>query len=115
MKFEARHLAWYLTHRLGHAVEVKDVERFSRGTSRQTWFVTFQSDRSENEETLVFRTDHATGSIEPTSLAQEYFMYERLGHTDVPVAKALWWEDDPAWTETPFYVRRKIEGSWNIP
>jgi len=115
MNFEAEHLARYLAHRLGHPVEVNDVERFSRGTSRQTWFVTFRSDRSDSDETLVFRTDHATGSIEPTSLAQEYFMYERLGHTDVPVAKALWWEDDPVWTEAPFYVRRKVEGSWNIP
>ena len=42
-------------------------------------------------------------------------MYERLGHTNVPVAKVLFWEDDPDWTDTPFYVRRKVDGNWNIP
>jgi aminoglycoside phosphotransferase (APT) family kinase protein len=115
MEFTTPHLTQYLTHRLGRPVEIKDIERFSRGTSRQTWFVTIHPGREGSDEALVFRTDHATGSIEPTSLAQEYFMYERLGHTDVPVAKALWWEEDTRWTETPFYVREKVEGSWNIP
>src|SRR3546814_11944674 len=42
-------------------------------------------------------------------------MYERLGHTNVPVAKALWWDEDPKWTDTPLYVRGKVEGNWNIP
>jgi aminoglycoside phosphotransferase (APT) family kinase protein len=70
---------------------------------------------SNEDEELVFRTDLAAGSIEPTDLAQEYFMYERLGHTQVPVAKVLFWEDDPAWTDGPFYVRRKVDGSWNVP
>lgn len=113
MDFSPGHLQRFLTHRLGGPIAVRSVERFSRGTSRQTWFV--EIDRDGAGDTLVFRTDLAAGSIEPTSLAQEYFMYERLGHTDVPVAEALFWEEDPAWTDTPFYVRRKVEGSWNIP
>ncbi|WP_156681243.1 phosphotransferase family protein [Sphingomonas profundi] len=116
MDFTPAHLARYLTHKLGEAVRVHDVERFSRGTSRQTWFVRISRPTSPAEdETLVFRADLAAGSIEPTSLAQEHFMYERLGHTAVPVAPVLFWEEDPAWTATPFYVRRKVEGSWNIP
>lgn len=115
MDFSADHLQRYLTHKLAVPAEIKSVERFSRGTSRQTWFVTIRRDGADADEALVFRADLAAGSIEPTSLAQEHFMYERLGHTDVPVAKVLFWEDDPAWTDTPFYVRRKVEGSWNIP
>lgn len=113
MDFSPGHLERFLTHKLGAPIAVRAVERFSRGTSRQTWFVDITRDGTD--DMLVFRTDLAAGSIEPTSLAQEYFMYERLGHTDVPVAKALFWEEDAAWTDTPFYVRRKVEGSWNIP
>lgn len=115
MDFSPAHLQRYLAHKLGVPVEIRNVERFSRGTSRQTWFVDIRRKGSDADETLVFRTDLAAGSIEPSSLAQEYFMYERLGHTDVPVAKALWWDDDPQWTDTPLYVREKVEGSWNIP
>jgi len=113
--FTPDHLRRYLTHKLGAPAEIHDVERFSRGTSRQTWFVTVTRSGSVESETLIFRTDLPAGSIEPSSLEQEYFVYERLGHTDVPVARVLFWEDDPAWTDRPFYVRRKIEGSWNIP
>jgi len=113
MDFSPDHLKRYLTHKFGTPVEIKNVERFSRGTSRQTWFVDIR--RNNADETLVFRTDLAAGSIEPSSLAQEHFMYERLGQTDVPIAKVLWWEEDPKWTDTPFYIRQKVEGSWNIP
>jgi aminoglycoside phosphotransferase (APT) family kinase protein len=65
--------------------------------------------------TVVFRSDMPSGSTIPTSLEQEYFMYERLGHTQVPVARVFWWEDDPAWAARPFYVREHLEGSWEIP
>lgn len=115
MDFSPNHLQHYLRHKFGEAVEIRDVERFSRGTSRQTWFVEIRRRSAAENETLVFRADLAAGSIEPTSLAQEHFVYERLGHTDVPVAKVLFWEEDPVWTDTPFYVRNKVEGSWNIP
>lgn len=115
MDFTPGHVQRYLTHKFGGPVDVRNVERFSRGTSRQTWFVDIRRGDASEDETLVFRTDLAAGSIEPTSLAQEHFIYERLNHTDVPVATVLLWEEDPAWTDTPFYIRRKVEGSWNIP
>lgn len=115
MDFSHSHLERYLTHKLGERVEIRRVERFSRGASRQTWFVEIHRLRTGEDETLSFRTDLAAGSIDPTTLEQEHFMYERLGHTDVPVAKVLFWEDDPEWTDTPFYVRRKVDGNWNIP
>ena len=115
MEFSRETLGRYLTHKLGEPVEVLGLERFSRGASRQTWFATVRRASAQADEELVLRTDLAAGSIDPTTLAQEYFMYERLGHTDVPVAEVLFWEDDPAWTEGAFYVRRKVDGSWNIP
>jgi aminoglycoside phosphotransferase (APT) family kinase protein len=115
VRFTEPHLSRYLTHKLGRPVQAREIERFSRGTSRQTWFVTVAGEGDADELTLVFRMDHPTGSIEPTALAQEYFMYQRLGGTAVPIARTLWWEEDPAWTQIPFYVREKVAGSWNIP
>lgn len=114
MDFSVGHLREYLGERLGTPVEVLDVERFGRGVSRMTWFVTCRRAGGE-EERLVFRLDPPAGSVEPTPLDQEYFLYERLGQTEVPVAEALWWEDAGRWTERPFYVRRAVEGSWNVP
>ena len=40
-----------------------------------------------------------------------------LGSTDVPHARALWWEDDPAWMPDgrPVYLREKVEGDWRLP
>ncbi len=114
MDFSVGHLREYLGERLGTPVEVLDVERFGRGVSRMTWFVTCRPAGGE-EERLVFRLDPPAGSVEPTPLDQEYFLYERLGQTEVPVAEALWWEDAGRWTERPFYVRRAVEGSWNVP
>lgn len=114
MDFSPDNLHRYLAHRLGAPVRIEAVERFSRGASRQTWFVSLRDADGQVDE-LVLRTDLAAGSIEPTSLEQEYFMYERLGRAGAPVAPVVLWEDDPAWTDTPFYVRRKVDGSWNIP
>ncbi|MDR2857090.1 MAG: phosphotransferase family protein [Novosphingobium sp.] len=114
MDFSVEHLSRYLGVRLGLPVEVLEVERFGRGVSRMTWFVTCRRDSGEAER-LVFRLDPPAGSVEPTPLDQEYFIYERLGRTDVPVAAALWWEDVGEWTGRPFYVRRAVEGSWNVP
>ncbi|MFA5524885.1 MAG: phosphotransferase family protein [Tissierellales bacterium] len=118
MEFTPAWLERYLSHRLGSAVIVKeeDITRFPRGSSRETWFINYRSkDDIEALKSIVFRLDFRGGSTDPSSLDQEYFMYERLGQTDVPVAKALWWEDDPSWTDRPFYTREHVEGSWDVP
>src|SRR5688572_30007453 len=51
------------------------------------------------------------------SLRQEYGIYDKLGRTNVPIAKVWWWEDDPQWSMEgrPFFVREQIDGSWNVP
>jgi aminoglycoside phosphotransferase (APT) family kinase protein len=105
----------YLKHRIGPDAVLVSEQRFSRGSSRITWFVDYRVSPDQPVQSVVFRGDHAGGSTIATSLEQEYFMYERLGHTAVPVAKALWWEDDSEWVERPFYVRERIEGSWDVP
>ncbi|PVX75696.1 phosphotransferase family protein [Paraburkholderia unamae] len=114
MEFSKASLTPYLRHKLGPACEVVEVEKFGRGTSRETWFVTCAGGQGEARH-LVFRRDPATGSVDFSPLNQEHFIYERLGRTAVPVARVLWWEDDPAWTDRPFYVREHVAGSWDIP
>ncbi len=114
MQFSNGNVAAYLTHKLKKPCEVVEIEKFGRGTSRETWFITFRCG-ADADEHLVFRRDPVTGAVDFSPLDQEYFMYERLGRTNVPVAKALWWEADPAWTDRSFYVRQHIEGSWHVP
>lgn len=113
MQFTHGNVAAYLTHKIGKRCEVVEIEKFGRGSSRETWFITCKADGVEQH--LVFRRDPEGGSTIPSTLWQEYFIYERLGRSDVPVAKTLWWEDDSAWAERPFYVRQHVEGSWNVP
>jgi aminoglycoside phosphotransferase (APT) family kinase protein len=110
-----RPLEEYLRHRLGPSTVLEKAVRFPRGSSRLTWFVDYRAEAGAPVRSVVFRGDFAGGATIHTSLEREYLLYERLGHTDVPVAQVLWWEDDPAWAPRPFYVREQIEGSWDIP
>ena len=66
---------------------------------------------------FVVRRDHDVGTVDPISLEVEYGIYRRLGSTAVPVTKALWFEDDPAWAPDgrPAYVRTRVEGHWRLP
>lgn len=113
MRFSNSNVSAYLTHKLGKSCEVVEIEKFGRGSSRETWFITFKADGATDH--LVFRRDPESGSTDFSSLSQEYFIYERLGRSKVPVGKALWWEEDAAWTQRPFYVRQHVAGSWNVP
>ncbi|MGE4411835.1 MAG: hypothetical protein AB7D33_14895, partial [Sphingobium sp.] len=113
MDFSLPHITEYLRHRLHPSVKATDVRQLGRGSSRETWVVSLSGQGQPSR--LVFRLDFPTGSIIPTSLEQEYHLYDQLGGTDVPVAGTLWWEDDPAWTDRPFYVRNHVEGSWHVP
>lgn len=105
----------YLAHRFGPAAKLVDSVRFPRGSSRETWFVEFRKNDAAPLSKIVFRSNFSSGSTIPSSLEQEYYMYERLGHTAVPVARVLWWEQDPAWATRPFYVREHVDGDWSIP
>lgn len=110
-----RPLADYLKHRFGPGAELIESVRFPRGSSRVTWFVDYRQSANGPLRKVVFRGDPPGGSTIPTSLEQEYFMYERLGRTNVPIARVLAWEDDPHWIARPFFIREHIEGSWSVP
>ncbi|HKY92005.1 MAG TPA: phosphotransferase family protein, partial [Nevskiaceae bacterium] len=111
-------LTAYLRQRLKReGAEATHVVKFPRGSSRETWFVEFRESEGAPTRKVVFRADLPSGSTIPSPLDQEYGIYERLGRTKVPVAKVLWWEDDPQWSMDgrPFFVREQVEGSWNVP
>ncbi|MFT4052935.1 MAG: phosphotransferase family protein [Novosphingobium sp.] len=113
MPFSAAELAPILSRHLGGGrCEVLHVEAFPRGSSRETRFVTFRLNGAERE--IVLRSDFPAGSTDPNPLDLEYFIYERLNDTDLPTARALFWEGDPAVTSRPFYAREKVAGDWNI-
>lgn len=113
MRFTAEELEPVLARHLGGAVRIAKVEGFPRGSSRETRFVTYAMDGGPQQE-LVLRSDFPAGSTDPNPLDLEYFIYERLNNADIPTAKALFWEDDPACTDRPFYAREKVDGDWNI-
>lgn len=115
MELLKRPLDDYIKHRFGTQAELIKEERFPRGSSRLTYFIDYRPTPGAQPVSLVFRGDFAGGSTIHTSLAQEYYMYERLGHTEVPIARVIAWEEDPAWTDRPFYIREQIEGSWIVP
>lgn len=113
-EFSAEWFASYLAGRFGRPVEVIEFEKFTRGTSRQTWFAGWL-DAEGSRNAVVLRADHPAGAGDPTSLDQEFAVYERLGLTGIPHARALWFESDGQMAPRPFYLRQRIAGSWQVP
>lgn len=81
------------------------LERVAGGQSNPTYFVTF-ADRS-----LVLRKKPA-GEVLPSAHAvdREFRVLTALGQTDVPVPRALFYEDDAGIVGTPFYVMERLPG-----
>jgi aminoglycoside phosphotransferase (APT) family kinase protein len=115
MELLKRPLSEYIAHRFGNGAELVSETRFTRGSSRVTWFVDYRPSPGAAVRSVVFRSDLKGGSTISSSLEQEHFMYERLGRTNVPVAKVICWDDDPEWVARPLFIREKLEGSWELP
>lgn len=100
-------------------VHVRELVKFPRGVSRETWFVDCDLERGGGvqRERFVIRRDLPGGSICLGDLRSEYEIYKRLNGADVPVAETLWFEDDPRMLDghRPFFVRRHVDGDWNVP
>jgi aminoglycoside phosphotransferase (APT) family kinase protein len=112
--------AWFAArlerlHPGASSVTVQQVERISRGVSRQTW--TVQATVDGRPEAFIVRRDHEAGSVIPTALRLEYEVYRRLVDAPVPTSAALWFEDDPAWMPDGriAYVRQEVAGHWYLP
>lgn len=105
----------YLRARLAaDALQVTSLRRNVGGMSRETWFAEVTGSRGSAAftDSLTFRIDHPDGAVVPVSLEREYLTFAALTPTCVPVAEALWYEEDPALLgRAPFYVRRTVPGS----
>jgi aminoglycoside phosphotransferase (APT) family kinase protein len=110
-----RPLADYIRHLYGEEAVLEHDVRHPRGSSRLTWFVDYRERPGADLSSIVLRADFEGGSTIHSSLEQEYFMYDRLGQSAVPVAPVLRWEADEQWAERPFYIRQQIKGDWEIP
>ncbi|GAA0997342.1 phosphotransferase family protein [Acrocarpospora macrocephala] len=108
-------LGAYLRDRLeADDLTVVSLKRNVGGMSRQTWFaeVSGVRDGAEFTDALTIRVDHPEGSVVPVGLEREYRTFAALGPTEVPVARALWFETDESLIgRAPFYVRRTVPGS----
>ncbi|MCC6381656.1 MAG: phosphotransferase family protein [Dehalococcoidia bacterium] len=113
-------VAAYFQRRLGApGLRVTGLTRFPRGVSRETWFVDAEDGAAAApaKQTYVIRRDLAGRSICTAPLRFEYELFHRLHGTAVPVARALWYEDDPEWSldGRDLYVREFVDGTWNVP
>lgn len=119
MQLNKENLQQYLEHRWGQgSVRVLQLDRFSRGVSRETWGIRLENlDGSDRPTSLIIRRPIEGSVYIPRSLRWEYEIAERLARTNVPVARPLWYEDDPRWMfdRREFFVREQVEGSWNVP
>ncbi len=112
---DAGRVGAYLQERLGaDSLELTGLKRNVGGMSRETWFadVTGRRGGADFTDSLTIRVDHPEGSVVPVSLEREYRTFAALTPTEVPVAEALWYEEDAELIgRAPFYVRRTVEGS----
>jgi aminoglycoside phosphotransferase (APT) family kinase protein len=108
-------LATFLRTKVDDAPDliVEKLHRNVGGMSRETWFAdTAWTGRNGREKkTFTIRADHPEGSVVPVPLEYEFKVYDALADTDVPVARALWFEPDPRWLGRPFYVRETLDGT----
>jgi len=108
----------YLRGRIGSTdLAVTRLTRNVGGMSRETWFADVEGtlDGSPFSDAFTFRLDHPGGAVVPVRLEREYLTFAALTGTVVPVAEALWYEEDPALIgRAPFYVRRTLAGSGSV-
>lgn len=106
----------YFRERMPQAedLEVAQVSRVVGGMSRETWFarIRWQEGGRRRSAPYAIRLEPASGSVVPVPLSWEYRVLRCLHGTRVPVARPLWYEEDPAWFgQAPFYVRELVPGS----
>lgn len=63
---------------------------------------------------LIVRKDHITSLLD-TPVDLEFYLYQKLNGTSIPVPKALWLEKDAAWFGRPFFVMGRIDGALADP
>jgi aminoglycoside phosphotransferase (APT) family kinase protein len=118
---EADRFAARLAQHLPGAAEVRvlEVVKYPRGVSRETWAVraAISGDGGPAERWYSIRRDLPGGAVQPYPLRLEWEVYRRLWGTPVPIARPMWFEDDPEWLldGRSYYVRERVDGDWDIP
>jgi aminoglycoside phosphotransferase (APT) family kinase protein len=95
-------------------VEVSDlVVPQTSGFSNETFLLNARWSDARGTVPLVLRSQPQTHALFPEIdlIEQQYLSMKLLGeHSDVPVAKVLWAEPDPAVLGGPFFVMERLEG-----
>jgi len=114
-KTTAQVLTRWIEERVGHTVEIRDLEiPTSAGISMTTilFTATWQDGEESRTHELVARVEpNAPGLFENSSLATEFRLLDTLHrHTDIPVAPVRWLETDPTILGSPFMVMDRVHG-----
>ena len=116
MEIDTASVTRYLERALkgAEAVRVEKLERILGGASRATWTldVSYRIDGRSVERGLILRCGtSAYGDVLGSPCALEYQVYRALAaRTRLPVPKALWLEEDPAWLGTALFAMDRIDG-----
>jgi aminoglycoside phosphotransferase (APT) family kinase protein len=96
-------------------VTVDGIQQYVRGVSRETWVARLTG--VAVPDAVVIRRDLPGGSLVDIPLRDEYEIYRRLAATEIPVARVLWFEDEPGdlIPGPSLYVREFVAGSHEIP
>ena len=105
----------YFRERMPEAEDLR-ISAFWRnvgGMSRQTYFADLEWNEhgQRQKKRFTVRMDHPGGLVVPVPLWWEYRCHQALYGTEVPVAKALWYEEDAPWEPgTSSYIRETVPG-----
>ncbi|MBI4300413.1 MAG: phosphotransferase family protein [Chloroflexi bacterium] len=94
-------------------LRVANLFRNVGGMSRQTYFADLEWEEGgqKRQQRYTVRMNHPGGLVVPVPLWWEYRCHKALYGTEIPVAQALWYEEDAPWEPgTSSYIREHIEG-----
>ncbi len=83
------------------------------GMSRETFFGDFswEENGESKSQRFTIRQDHPGGAVVPIPLYFEYQVHQALHGSEIPVARAFWFEEDSPWEAgTAGYVRNTVSG-----
>ncbi|MFO8102428.1 MAG: phosphotransferase [Dehalococcoidia bacterium] len=96
------------------AVSITEPEKPGMGLSSETWLFDIHYRESGEQRRLpaVLRSAPREGGVFPEyELGNQFRIMQILGtRTDIPVARMLWLEEDPAVIGVPFFLMERLDG-----
>ncbi|GAA4544046.1 phosphotransferase family protein [Pseudonocardia xishanensis] len=109
---DAASIGEHLSRTTGEQVDVVSARRTFPGISRETWLV----ETSTPDVGFVVRVAQPWDVPTPSTIEQEFAVYDALWRAGVPVAEPLWHARDLDFADgRPHMVRRLVPGSSKIP